>query len=293
MRAIKVLYQGVVYLVSRFVKVIALIFIGAMAIGLFSILVGTHFGLPYLRLISPDPIITGYIAYYTGLIAFVIIPFLLLILLLSKIIWRHKRIHKYRYPIAGVWTVTAVIFMATVFFTARNFLYETSSTEKISETHIGQNRMLDFNINRLHDTRDHPVISLGNSYLSNGKLYHHDGIKVDFIPSQDDKIIVSRTTYARGRNYRSAVGNMWGPDHQVEVTDHSISLDDYYTLDRKGKFRGQKFEYKVEVPVGTELSFDKGSRIFTKRALSRWGYDSSQKWVMTSEGLALQDTTQI
>jgi len=291
--AIKFLYQGVVYLVSRFVKAIALIVIGAMAIGLLSILVGTHFGLPYLRLIAPDPWITGYVAYYAGLISFVIIPFLLLILLISKIVWRHRRIYKYRYPLAGVWTVTAVLFLSTALFTARNFIFETSVTEQVSEASIGDDRNINIDIRKLKYPDGKVQFNFDHSFLNNGKLYNREGVRLDFVPAEEEKVTVTKTVYSRGTNYQSALGNMSSPDHRIEVTDQNISLDEYYIIDKNGKYRRQRYYYKVAVPLGVTLSFNKGSIILPDRQLRKRNYDPAQKWIMTEEGLQVQQDTVI
>lgn|GEM_PF-2250761 len=289
---IKTVFQGVVYLVSRFVKVIALILIGAMAISLLSVLIGTHFGLPYLGLIAPDPWITGYVGYYTGLISFVIIPFVLLILLASKLIWKHRRIHTYRYPMAGIWIVTTVIFLGTALFTARNFSYGTSVSKQISEAHIGDDKNVHIDISRLSDHGD-MKLRFDDAFLSRGKLFNRDGVNLMFAPSDEDIMTVTQTVYSRGTNYRTAVGNMAAPDHRIEVEDNNISLDEYYIIQKNRKFRGQRFDYEVALPIGTVVSFNRSSEILPKRKLRSGNYDNTQMWVMTDEGLEIQDTTVI
>ena len=259
-----------------------------MAIGLLSLLVGTHFGLPYISIIAPDPWITGYIGYYAGLISFVIIPFILLILLASKMIWKHQRLYTYRYPMAGIWIVTTVIFLGTALFTASNFSYGTSVSKKISEAHLGEDGSVQIDISRIKNTEDMDI-HLGHSRLSRGMLYKN-GVKLNFGVADDDKMTVTQTAYSRGTNYRSAVGHMAAPDHKIAVEGHNISLDEYYTIPRNRKYRAQKLEYEVALPLGTTVTFNRGSKVYTKWELRRVNYDSDQGWVMTEQGLELQET---
>jgi len=263
-----------------------------MAISLLSLLVGTHFGLPYISLIAPDPWITGYVGYYTGLISFVIIPFVLLILLASKLIWKHRKIYTYRYPMAGIWIVTTVIFLGTALFTARNFSYGTSVSKQISEAHIGDDKNVHINISQLSDQGDMPL-RFDDTFLSRGKLFNREGVNLNFTPSEEDMLTVTRTVYSRGTNYRTAVGNMAAPDHRIEVNESNISLDEYYTIQKNRKFRGQRFDYEVAIPLGTTVSFNRSSEILPIRKLRSGNYDNTQKWVMTEEGLLLQDTVAI
>ena len=289
---IKTVFEGVVYLVSRFVKVIALIIIGAMAFSLLGLLIGTHFGLPYISLIAPDPWITGYVGYYTGLISFVIIPFVLLILFASKLIWKHRKIHAYKYPMMGIWIVTTVIFLGTALFTARNFTYGTSVSKQISEAHIGDDKNVNIDIARLHDPEE-MALRFDDTFLSRGQLFNRDGVHLNFALSDEDKVTITQTAYSRGTNYRTAVGNMAAPYHRIEVNESNISLDEYYTIQKNRKYRGQRLDYEVAIPLGATVSFNRSSEILPNRELRRRNYDNTQKWVMTTEGLQLQDTVAI
>ncbi len=263
-----------------------------MAIGLLSLLIGSHFTLPYVNLIAPDPMITGYVGYYTGLISFVIIPFVLLILFASKLIWKHRKIHTYRYPMAGIWIVTTVIFLGTALFTASNFSYGTSISKQISEANLEEGQNLHIEVSRFRAPRD-MALQMDDTFLSKGKMFNRDGVKLAFAVADESKVTVTQTTCSRGTNYRSAVENMASPNHRIEVSKNQISLDDFYTISKNRKFRGQEFEYEVAVPLGTTITFNQGSRIFNKSQLRRNSYDSSQKWVMTAEGLQLQESKAI
>lgn len=276
----------VVYIVSRFVKVIALIAIGAIAIFFTALLISGHFGLPYITMITPDPAVSGYIGFYAGITAFLIIPLIILIRFGVSYIWRYKRNPKFRYAIASVWIVSFMIFALTAAFTARNFLYETSITETISEVHADPGQPLHIELAK-PQYFNKMKIHLGEAFFTDGRFYNDD-IKVDFIPSQDDKVRVVRTTYSRGMNNLSAKKNTYYPSHHVSLKDNQLSLDDYYTISNTDKWRNQSYSYKISVPQGTQLALNRRSKIFRDRSL-RYGKGdiASEKWMMTDQGLEL------
>ncbi len=277
----------VVYIVSRFVKVIALIAIGAIAIFFTALLISGHFGLPYITMITPDPAVSGYIGFYAGITAFLIIPLIALIRLGVSYIWRYKRNPKFRYAIASVWIVSFMIFALTAIFTARNFLYETAVTETISEAHADPDRPLHIELAKTQNSNKMKIQFGDDTFLSDGRFYNDD-IKVDFVPSEDDKVRVVRTTYSRGLNNRAAKRNAYYPSHHVSLKDNQLSLDDYYTISNTDKYRSQSYSYKVSIPQGTELALNRRSKIFRDRSLRKGKGDvKSEKWTMTEQGLEL------
>ncbi len=277
----------VVYIVSRFVKVIALIAIGAIAIFFTALLISGHFGLPYITMITPDPAVSGYIGFYAGITAFLIIPLIVLIRLGVSYIWRYKRNPKFRYAIASVWIVSFMIFALTAAFTARNFLYESSVTETISEVHADPDQPLNIEL-ASPQYFSKMKIQFGGAFFTDGRFYNYDDIKVDFIPSEDDKVRVVRTTYSRGMNDRAAKRNTYYPSHNVSLKDNQLSLDDYYTISNRDKWRSQSYRYQISVPQGTQLALNRRSKIFRDRSFRHGDGDiTSEIWKMTDQGLEL------
>jgi len=275
----------VVYIVSRFVKVIALIAIGAIAILITALLVSGHFGLPYITMISPDPAISGFIGFYAGLIAFLIIPLIAIIRMGVNYAWRYKPNPKFKIAMSGIWIVAFMIFAMTAVFTARNFLYETSITETISEVESIPDQPFNIAISN-PKFYDKMKLQFGRSFFTEGRFYNYEDIDVDVIPSEDDKVRIVRTTYSRGMNNSSAKRNAYYPSHHVSLEGNQLSLDDFYTINNKDKYRAQRYHYQVSVPTGTELSLNRHSRIFSNRKLRRGKRgEDSQKLVMTEEGL--------
>jgi len=257
--------------------------IGAIAIAIGALFVSGHFGLPYIPMIAPNPAISGYIGFYAGMIALAIIPLIILIRLAIRFIWGYRSSYRFRRAMAGVWVVSFVIFIMTVAFTARNFVYQSSATDDISEMLLDSNKVLDININELGFNRN-AKIQFGNSFLSNGRLFIRDGVHVEFVPSDNESVGITKTAKSLGMNDKYARRNIYYPEHEIELSDNKLSIDNYYSLSKRDKFRAQELYYVVAVPEGTQLNFEGWSNIFMDRELRR--NKGTKEWVMTKEGLS-------
>ncbi len=266
---------------------IALILIGAIAISIGALVISGHFGLPYLAMISPDPTVSGYIGYYAGLIALGIIPMILLIKTAINFIGGYKSSIRFKRAISGVWIVSFVLFILTGIFTARNFVHEAQLSEIVLENDLDQDQPFNIKVVPL-DRRNNLRIQFSESaFLSDGNFYNGDGVDVYFRPAENDKLKVTRTGSSRGMNYRSAVRNMHYPNHNLELSENSITLDEYYTLGRRDKFRAQKLRYDIAIPVGTIVSLERSSPIFRNREF-RSKKGEGEKWIMTTDGFQIE-----
>lgn len=273
----------VVYIVSRFVKVIALIVIGAIAIFVLGIIISGHIGLPYITLITPHPAISGYIGFYAGLIAFLIVPLIILVKLATRMIWKYRPSYRFKHTVSAVWILSFIMFLLTTAFTARNFLHQTSMSETISEVQYVPSEPLQIDIRRSNADRKFGL-HLGHSVFANGKMFCDD-VKVDFIPAKDDKMKIVKTTFSRGLNDKAAMRNLSYPSHNFSLSDNSLLIDDHYKIDKQDKYRAQRFHYVVSLPLGTEIDLNRSSSIFSHREL-RWGSTATDTtWVMTEFGL--------
>lgn len=240
-------------------------------------------GLPYLSMITPDPAISGYIGFYAGMIALVLIPLILLVKLAINFVWGYRSTWRFKQAVTGVWIVSFMIFLMTTIFTARNFVYETATTELVSAQPINTDQPLMINIQR-PGYDDDARIRFGNSYISHGRLYNRDGVAVRLVPAETEEISISKTSISRGMNHKCAIRNMDYPQHHISLQDNQLSLDEYYELGNKDKFRAQRYSYEVAVPVGTVISVNQPSRIFRHYELRNHDHKGAL-WVMTEAGL--------
>ena len=259
--------------------------IGAIAISIGALVISGHFGLPYLTLISPNPPISGYIGYYGAIIAFGIIPLILLIKTAINFIGGYKTSLKFKRALAGVWVVSFMIFILTGVFTMRNFVHDATKTELLAESQINPAQPLEIQLHTEHRSHS-PMIQFGRyTYLTNGSLYNGDDIDVYFKPTgEEEPLKIVKTTYSRGMNHRSAMHNMKYPRHEVELSDNHIDVDEFYRIGKRDKYRSQKLRYDISIPIGTKVSLSEPSTIFREREFRKRDVNE-HLWVMTKEGL--------
>ncbi len=267
---------------------VAIAIVGAFVFAWLGFLVAGHVATPYIPMISPTPVISGYIGFYSGIIAMGIIPLVLLIFLLFKVAWGYKVRKGVRRAIFGIWVVTFTSFAATVFFTSRNFAGSYTESQVLSETDWDTNRELRFQFDPTWNDKksdNHFILDLDHAFMANGKAYVRD-VGLEIIPTESDQLKIVQTIQSAGPSKSSARRNMKYLDHNFSLNDQDIKIADYYTLEKNQKFRNQKIRYMVHVPVGTVINFDATSSML-RRNLS---YDdrrhmNTKKWAMTRDGL--------
>jgi protein-S-isoprenylcysteine O-methyltransferase Ste14 len=277
-------FSFVLYVVSRFVKVIALIVIGAIAILILALIVSGHFSLPYITMITPDPVISGYLGFYAGMIALLILPLVFIIRTALRVIWGYRITSRSRTALTGIWALSMITFVLTVAFTARNFVYETSNLETLSHTTIDPGEPLLIKINK----PDHSMskgMHFGLTYLRDGHLYNRNGIRVRFRPAKEDQVIITKESRARGMNQETALRNSTFASHQIAIDHNALTVDDYYHLDNHSKYRGQSYYYTVFIPEGTKIKIDDASNIFDNPDLHNNQKATEKIWVMSEQGL--------
>lgn len=256
--------------------------IGAIAISIAAIVISGHFGLPYLAMISPDPAISGYIGYYAGIIALGIIPLILLVKTAINFIGGYRSTVRFKRALSGIWVVSFIIFILTGFFTVRNFIHEERVTELVSEDSIDPDQPLQINLNG-HEAHNPRIQFSSSAFLSNGRLYNRDGVNVKIKPSTNDKLKITKTESSRGMNKIAALRNRYYAKHKMAHEGNQIQLDEFYTIEKRDKFRAQHLRYDIEVPIGTTIYVNKRSPIFSNREIRL--RHSSNQWIMTEEGL--------
>ena len=185
-----------------------------------------------------------------------------------------------------------MIFILTGVFTLRNFVHDASKTELLSEVSIDKEKPLEVDIRSVRSTRSARIQFGPATYLTNGKFYNGEDIDVFFEPIEADQPVkITKTTYSRGMNHKSALHNMDYPRHQVELSENHLDIDELYEIGKRDKYRVQKLRYDIAVPVGTTMAFKVPSSLFFKRELRKWGVQD-QIWIMTENGLELTEEAQ-
>jgi len=178
------------FIVSRFVNVVALIVIGATALALGAFFVAAHILLPHVHFITPDPVISGYIGAYAGIIGLLVVPLILVVKTAINRFFSFKSTLRFKKAIFGVWIVCITIFILTAIFTASTFKHHAAYTQNVYQATIDPSE--EYHIDILKRSQSDSKLTFGSSYISMSELYLLDGVKLLLKPTdQDDKVIVN------------------------------------------------------------------------------------------------------
>ena len=248
-----------------------------------------HILTPYIPVISPEPVVSGYLGFYSGVISLGIIPLVVLCWILFWLIWGFKITPKFKRATGAVWGLTFFIFILTVVFTSRNFSNETRVSEELPAMIVDQNQSLNISIDRLRKHRDELGLfnlNVGNMVLDGDRLMVGRAVSVNFKSSKDTMVHIKKIIHSHGLSKSHARSNASFPDHNITLSKNSIEIADYYLLGMRDKYRGQHISYEILVPEGTVVTFDNYSSIFkTGKFGATQTYTPDTTWKMGKEKL--------
>ena len=250
-------------------------------------IIASQFLVPYLPLVSPQPIISGYIGYYAGILTLCLIPMILIARSGFGLIWNHKFDPKIRRMLLGTWMVSFIVFTATATFGARNFAYRSSTKSSIYNGPIDRDKPFIIEIDQLDsETFDNRIqLDFGHSKLDNGILYVDHGLNFRISPTEDQNLTVNAIDISRGSSPQKAKENTEIVQHETKIEQNRINIDEYYSLARKSKFRGQYRMIEMQVPIGQNISLEGSSHPFSSRDFKGNSPQKMKNWTMTAEGL--------
>jgi hypothetical protein len=85
-------------------------------------------------------------------------------------------------------------------------------------------------------------------------------VNFDISPSPDSLYHVAVMKYSFGRNAEEAIHRADNFNYTVTSTDSILDLASGYSISRNDKFRGQKVQMVIQVPIGKKLRFDESVR---------------------------------
>ncbi len=118
-------------------------------------------------------------------------------------------------------------------------------------------------------------------------------IKMDIVKSLTDSFEVQQIFYAHGSSKKNASENASHISYSVTQMDSLIRFNKYFNLDSFDKFRGQKVQILLKVPVGAKIYLDpslKGFIYDVDNIQNVYDHDMLGKnWEMTNQGLNCLD----
>lgn len=262
--------------------------IAAFLISWVAFIFAGYFITPIIPAISPEPIISGYIGFFSGVISLGIIPLVMLIWLLFKVIWGYKIGARTRRAIFGVWIVTLILFATTALFSAKHFMDEYSSSEVIiEETLEKQDNPLIIDLSEDYYSaipRNKAKVMMCNAYFSREKIIMRN-VKIDLLPTKSDVLSVVKTTRATGTRERDAERHMGKVKHDFTYDNNTLFIPEYSSLSTDDHYRRQCLEYSIKIPVGTEVFLKGESGVLSTDDFTEGSVGMNQLYVMTADGL--------
>ncbi len=257
-----------------------------------------YFVTPLIPAFSPEPVISGYIGFFSGVIGLGIIPLIVLIWLLFKVIWGYEIGSRTRRGTFGVWMVSMFLFAATLIFGAKNFVHKYTNTEVVYEEKVDPDQPLILNLQSGYDdvfSQDIRTINLDDHlFISGGDLYLRN-IQVELVPTQSDFVSIVKTSSATGQNRKTAIKSMNHLDPNIEISGNEIRLSDYTHLSEDQRFRMQNYRYTIKIPIKKSVQL-KGSTDIIKQSEYVNGlsiYNPEKPFIMTAKGLELEEVKEI
>ncbi len=215
---------------------------------------------PLITRLSPDPSFTGLLGYYSGVFSVLIFPTILGVSYLIRKTWGYHTPLRYSRAFTGVWIVCTGIFLTTAAFTARAFSSYYSSTEYL------QSEKPETELFEIEGTVNQPPranrVYFGNHYYQENDLIIYQYLKsVNIEPSPDDKIHISLTRSSRGASNEQAKKNANKNKGHIELSPDKLIIDNSNILTERDKFRAQKLDYTVQIPIDQKIKVHKNMTI--------------------------------
>jgi phage shock protein PspC (stress-responsive transcriptional regulator) len=126
------------------------------------------------------------------------------------------------------------------------------------------------------------------------KLMSRD-VKLDIVKSFTDSIELVQIFYAHGSTRKEALDNATHISYSFSQMDSVIKFDRHFTLGKDEKWRAQRVQLVLRVPVGVTVHLDRNLRRFMydiDNIQNVFDHDMlNRKWIMTEKGLSCVDCT--
>ncbi|TAH39205.1 MAG: PspC domain-containing protein [Bacteroidetes bacterium] len=295
---LKFLFMFIGKLIAVFFLFIGLVVVFAMVMSMFAFmgLPGTQY--PEIwRLVFDTS--TQFTFGYIGILLLVGIPFLMLAYAGARILFNIKKGSKVvGLSALGLWLIGLGICFSVGIKVASNFkekdsvrnsmsLMEPTRKKIVLEMAGAKNEEKDYGYGFGNNTNSDFDVSITDDQFMSGN------VKVDIVKSPTDSFQLVEIFYARGNSKKSALENASHIKYSYVQRDSVISLERFFTLDKLEKYRAQKVQVLLKVPVGAEVYLDRSldSYIYDIDNIQNI-YDADmlgRTWVMTSKGLSCVD----
>ncbi len=138
---------------------------------------------------------------------------------------------------------------------------------------------------------DNDILLLTDAFSINAKgdSLRISQVSVNVIKSDTDQFELVKIVSGRGSSRKNAESNIRNIKNDVIQTDSLLQIDENYRLDKGIKFRNQKIQYILKVPVGKKVHFNSNAYDIIydiKNVTNTFDGDMiNRTWTMTENGL--------
>lgn len=294
--AIIVFFVRFVFKLVAFTLVVAGIFIFAICLFLF-LLYPIGLAGAIIPPLYPLFLSSKLFAFLSGLALFLLIgiPAVALVYLGFRILLnRRLRIPGLGLSFLGLWIVGVILSFVVLISTAADFSRGESVKGQIALKQPVTDTLF-INVNRLttDDRQYSSLLGFGDFMVHEGKILVQDRITLDVKESATSEYVLEKTVEARGGSKNEAYDRATNIQYNINQTDSALYFDNYFTIDDKERFRGQKVQLVLRVPIGAAVFLSGGSRdiIYDIKNVSNTydGHMVEHTWMMKPEGLTCLD----
>lgn len=281
-------------LIAVFFLFIGLIVAFAAFISLFALigLPGTHYPAIWNQVFISE---THFTMGFIGAVILIGIPFLMLAYAGARMLFNIKKSSRIvGFTALGIWLIGLAICLFVGVRVAREFSEKESVRREIPLMQPSGNVMYIEMENVKNEEKEYDEETKDNwdddFYLNlNSHEFMSKNIKLDIVKSQTDSFELVEILYARGSSRKAAIENATHISYTFTQMDSLLRLNHHFKLATTEKFRAQKVQLVLKVPVGAKIHLDESLRHFiydVDNVQNVLDYDMiGRTWIMTSKGL--------
>lgn len=130
-----------------------------------------------------------------------------------------------------------------------------------------------------------------------GEMLFQSYVRLEIERSKTDSIQLEVRISSNGRSSRDALNKAEEVNYNYEITDSTLSLDNYLSTLKENKIRGQQVRVKLFIPINQVVYLDESTKemLFDINNVSNtWDKRMIRnKWIMLESGLTCLDCTDI
>jgi len=236
---------------------------------------------------------------YIGILLLVSIPFLMLAYLGARTLFNiRKGSRAVGLTALGLWLIGLGICLFIGIRVADNFSEKENVRNSMELIQPKNNKVVLEMVHTNNEEKDYGY-GFGRNWKSDFDIkvteenFISSNVSIDIVKSQTDSFELVEIFYARGNSKKAALESASKINYTYIQSDSVISLQRFFSIDKVDKYRAQKVQVLLKVPVGAE--------VFLDQSLSSYIYDIDniqniydrdmlgRTWKMTSKGLSCVD----